>query len=394
MKVLFITTSLPINNGAGHSIRSYHIYTELCSFADVDVLSCNPNGVSFPLLKEFRKVNSYVGHIDIGWQKYFFGFQKRLNRDLKKILDTGCYDHIFIRYYNTALRLGALNLKNLILDCDDCYMELLAQQSEDIHLKGVNGLKQKLSFWFRAYNYFKNIKKIKRVFFAKQSSQMPWMDNFAIFPNKISYRSASAPPVKSHKVSVDTVKILFIGVLTYAPNHEGLYYFVNNVWPRVVSVCPQAILKIVGLGLPEEYFIKWKSDPSIQICGYVNDIEQVYEDVDISIVPVYKGSGTHIKVVESLMRAKTMVISPLAHRGYEDSLFDNQALFVASTVELYASQLITLINDKEKRIKMGEIGRKAVIAHYTIETSPQYFKDILCDRSLQEGKQCHGLTTP
>ncbi|WP_075187336.1 glycosyltransferase family 4 protein [Teredinibacter haidensis] len=387
MKILFIAPSLPINNGAGHAIRSYHVYTELCGFADVDVLSSNPNGVSYPLAKEFRENHSYMGHIDIGWKEYFFGFKKRLHRKLKKILNEGCYDYVFIRYYNTALRLGALKLKNLILDCDDCYMELLVQQNSELELKKIAKLKKNLSFKFRCYNYQRNLKKVRKVIFSKQSSQISWRSNFTLVPNKIAYRPFSIPASINKKAIKENVKILFIGVLNYAPNYEGLYHFVTNIWPRVFDECPQAKLKIVGSGLPEEYFLKWKNDCSIELCGYVHDIENVYKDIDIAIAPVYKGSGTHIKVMESLLRGKTMVISPLAHRGFEDSLLDSEALFVAPSVESYAKCLINLIKDKEMRITMGNIGRKAVIANHTLGECSLKFKEIIYNLSLIEGKR-------
>lgn len=385
MKILFIAPSLPINNGAGHAIRSYHAYTELRSFADVDVLSSNTVGVSYPLVKEFKKNHSYIGHIDVDWKEYFFGIQKRLHRDLKGILKRGNYDYVFIRYYNTAFRLGALKLDNLILDCDDCYLELLVQQNSDLELDKYEKLKKDISFKFRSYNYFENLRRIKKVIFSKKSSQIQWLDNFQLVPNKIAYRPE---PDKLNKSNVpDLVKILFVGVLNYKPNYEGLCNFVTNVWPLVRQACKQARLKIVGAGLPEELFIKWNQDASIQLCGYVNDIESVYEDIDIAIAPVYKGSGTHIKVMESLLRSKTMVISPLAHRGYEQSLRDGEVLHVAPTSSSYAECLISLINNKDRRVAMGAAGRKAVIAQHTLETSPQYFREIFSRLAVNESKR-------
>lgn len=385
MKVLFVCPSLPLNNGAGHAIRSYHAYTELRSFADVDVLTSNTVGISYPLARNFRKSHSYIGHINVDWKEYFFGFQRKLNRDLRTIIEKGSYDYVFIRYYNTAFRLGALRLDNLVLDCDDCYLELLVQHNSELSLNPIASLKTRISFKFRSYNYFKNLQRVKSVIFSKRSSQIRWLESFQLVPNKISYSAEKFQAMKSD--SINAVTILFVGVLNYGPNYEGLYIFVEDVWPLVKKCCPQAKLKIVGAGLPEKFFVKWKRDTRIEICGYIDDINSVYEDIDIAIAPVYKGSGTHIKVMESLMRSKTMVISPLAHRGYEQTLPDKKVLFVAPTVDLYAEYLITLINDENLRLAMGAAGRKAVIAQHALETSPKYFKETFRSLAATASKQ-------
>src|SRR5690606_26660298 len=153
MKILFIAPSLPVNNSSGGSIRSYQLYQELKSFAKVDVVTANSVGVSFPLLRAFKEENNHVGHVIISWQDYFFGIQNRLVGELNDILSQGNYDYVFIRYYNTAYRLGALKLKNLILDCDDCYLELLNQNSPLEGLGYFDRLSCSISKHFRKINY-------------------------------------------------------------------------------------------------------------------------------------------------------------------------------------------------------------------------------------------------
>jgi len=376
MKILFVAPSLPINNGAGHAIRSYQLYSELQTFADVDVVTANSVGISFPLIREFKKSHNYITHIDIDWRGYIFGVSYSLSKELRAILINGKYDYVFIRYYNTAYRLGALKIPNLLLDCDDCYLELLLQSEENIGSRFLERTQEKVSKFFRQFNYVRNIENIHRVTFSKKSSKIPWKKNFRLIQNKISY--VEPRRVDFSNVTPDSyVTILFIGVLNYAPNYEGLFYFVENIWPIIMNACPQVRLKIVGAGLPTEYFYKWSKDSKIQLCGFVKDIDSVYADVDLTIAPIYKGSGTHIKVMESLIRSKTMVISPLAHRGYEKTLLNEKSLYVAASTEEFSERIIQLVNDKNLREKMGRVGREAVISHHTIETSPPELETLL-----------------
>lgn len=386
MKILFIAPSLPINNGAGHAIRSYQLYTELTAFANVDVVTANSVGVSFPLIREFKKNHNYLQHIDIDWEDYFFGNSYPLSSSLNKILSNEKYDYVFIRYYNTAYRLGALKIKNLILDCDDCYLELLAQQDRHKTSGKIKKLTTTISDEFRRFNYTKNIRSIERVIFSKESSQIEFLNNFTLISNKISL-VATQHTVPSNSKDCSGATVLFVGVLNYEPNYEGLFHFVTQIWPLVIFACPHAKLKIVGTGLPPEYYREWSKCPHIEICGFVPDIEDVYADVDLAIAPVYKGSGTHIKVMESLIRSKTMVISPLAHRGYENSLRNEQCLFVADSVDIFAERLIQLISDKTLREKMGADGRNAVITHHTIEANSRLLERVFTRTSENDGSR-------
>lgn len=365
MKILFIAPSLPVNNGAGHAIRSYQIYNELKAFASVDVITASSVGVSFPLIKEFRKSNSYISHVDIDWKEYFFGLSYPLSKDLEKILSENEYDYVFIRYFNTAYRLGAFKLSNLILDCDDCILELMCQQDNTENQGLLKTLLSKISNRSKERNYVNNLRRVNGVIFSKVSSKMQWENNFYLAPNKIKL----VPIASEDRKNKNFVTILFVGVLNYAPNYEGLFHFVSKIFPGVVAACSNVRLKIVGSGLPPEYYKAWSKNPNIEICGYVPDINSVYADVDIAIAPIYKGSGTHIKVMEALVRSIAMVISPLAHRGYEHSLLDSDSLFVADSVELFTQRVIELSQNSGLRKAMGSKGRKAIISHHAIENS-------------------------
>lgn len=383
MKILFITPFLPINNGSGGAIRSYQLYEELRLFAQVDVLIANGAGISFPLLKEFKISHNYVGHIEIYWDQPFLEVRKSLHPALKDLLRRGKYDYVFIRYYNTAYWLGALALESLILDCDDCKLELLGQQKK---IKAKNILERySASFikYVRRINYIRNISSANKVIFSKKSYEIEWRDNFYVVPNKIS-------PIKIFDLGCRdslSTKILFIGVLNYAPNIEGLDHFIEKIWPLVLEKKKNITLKIAGNFLPNFYKLKWQSCEGVEYVGFVENIEDAYGDVDFSIAPVYQGSGTHIKIMESLMRARPMVISKLAHRGYEDTLLDGDSLFVAQNDIDFAKKIILLAEDKKIRDRMGLTGYEKVLYHHSINRDSVYLRPILIESERQNSIQ-------
>lgn len=375
MKVLFLSPGLPVNHGSGGAIRSYHLYTELRQLGKVDVITCSFSDIDDDELKEFETSNnSYIGHVKIPYKKGFYLKNVPLNNELAEIIQHGNYDYIFVRYYNTAYHLGLFELSNLILDCDDYLSEMIYQElesKEKIFRAHSFGYKKFLN-WF-SFNilksrykktirkYVANISKCQRVIFSNKNELFENLANLIVVPNKISMPAA---PKGSPRI-VD-VRILFVGVLNYEPNANGLDRFLSHIWPTIIKRRPNIELKIVGRGLTDYLRYRWGNIKGIKICDFIENIEDVYADVDFSIVPIYEGSGTHIKVMESLLFKKTAVISKFAHRGYQDTLLDGDSLYVAYNEVDFIRKLLNLIDSPETRNRMSVNGYENVCRHHVM----------------------------
>ena len=65
----------------------------------------------------------------------------------------------------------------------------------------------------------------------------------AVIPNAadIEYyqpRSTDPPP--------DGRTVVFFGLLSYVPNIDGAIHFIQDIWPRIAEVHPEARCKIIG----------------------------------------------------------------------------------------------------------------------------------------------------
>lgn len=374
MKILLIGSQLPINNGSGGTIRGHQLWLDLCAFSEVDLVTTNPTGLEPPASQDDIERYNYLGHIFAPWDCPWYLSQREMPSELRAIIDKGDYDYIFVRYYGTAATLGVFGLKNLIIDCDDCLLEVAAQRLKGRSLKET--LKNHVRFWVFRFFYLKNLAKAKYALFSKKSSQVKWQPNFAMLHNRISLpkviTAASQSPSNSGAVT-----ILFVGNLAYEPNSTGLDYFLVNIWPSLVSARPNARLKIVGGGLAETYKQQWHAIRNIELCGFVEDIESVYSDIDFAIAPVYRGSGTHIKILESLIRKKTLAISKLAQRGYEETLVHQQSLLVANSNQEFAENMIALIDSPQLRNSLAANGFEQVMQHYAMNPQRSALQGIL-----------------
>lgn len=114
-------------------------------------------------------------------------------------------------------------------------------------------------------------------------------------------------PLRSQKT-----KLLFVGKLDWAPNKDGLRWFLHEIWPFVDH--RKLELKIVGGG-GENWTENFYSFPSLKFLGFIEDLKNVYAEADYTIIPIRFGSGTRIKVIESISRGVPVISTTLGVQG-------------------------------------------------------------------------------
>jgi glycosyltransferase involved in cell wall biosynthesis len=136
------------------------------------------------------------------------------------------------------------------------------------------------------------------------------------FDEKIFYPSQKYNQKIREKLDIGkNPLILFCGKLDYLPNKEAVYVIRWKVLPRVLEKIPDAKFLIVGGG----YEFNLKQD-SLIFTGPVNHIERYINASDLVIVPVLKGGGTRIKILEAIACGKTVITTKKGIEGLEKEL--------------------------------------------------------------------------
>lgn len=375
LNILFISPYLPLESGSGGIMRTNQLYKEIEHNYNVDFVLSDPFLKHSKSTEQFKKSKNYKGNLLINtWNQPKLFTNQKINIKIQKILESNNYDYIFVRYYSTAYWLGLIGLKNLIIDCDDCIIETNRQIESSITGSLLKrGLKIILNR-IREGRYFRNLNKCKIVLFSKKNNSIHWHKNFFVSPNKIAHTNSSF----LLKSSPCTYNILFIGLLNYSPNYTGLHHFITSIWPTIYKLLDAKVcLRVVGHGLPSQYRNIWSTYPGIEIMGFVDDINDAYNDIDLSIVPIYQGSGTHIKILEALIRGIPTVITPLAHRGFEETLKDGECILVAKNDQSFAEEIINLLNRKDLRLKQSKAGIEKVTENYIFFPGSLGLKEIM-----------------
>lgn len=354
MRVLLVSPVLPVKNSRyGMGIRSYQILQELATFADVDVITCGLHEIDEGEARDFGRTHRYLGHLSV-----VAGSTQNaepLPQRFAKLVDPHAYDYLFCRYYVTADALQLFEFENLVLDCDDCLIEVAQQNLDALRAR-----------------YVRNLSRPIHVLFSKRSTQIEWKSNFLLLENSV-IPIGGAPP--QCDASAET-RILFIGALDYGPNFHGVDRFLHRIWPRVREMRPNCVLRIAGTGLPERVRNAWQQFDGVQVLGFVNDKEALYRDTHFSICPIYRGSGTHVKVLESLIRARPVVLTKHSHRGYESTLLDGECVFVAGDDQTFFDRIVFLTDHPDICRSMGDMGATKVREHHSCPSVS--LKHVLC----------------
>jgi len=382
MKILFVTENMPLPAIAGSSQRTAILLRSIASFAKVDLFLLKGEKE-----KDFLKQSGYgvVGSFDVKKQEnlfsniyrvlfplYDYQAKKSISDNIKKTFEDGEYDLLIGRYVRPSLIAGLSKIGPSVIDVDDIDLSALKNRINSQHTSFLVKCILKHRLRILEKNFFKLLKPYKCLFLASdQDISLVEHDNKYVIPN-ISF---NAPTNATYTPSVSNT-ILWVGSFNHRVNLEGLDAFITNDWDKIIAICPAAILRVVGSHLPENMANKWSLINNVEIAGFVENLESEYIKAAFSIVPLWDGAGTKIKVLESFMFSRTSVVTEHAARGF-DVFKCNHSIEVADSNEDLINKTIALLNDTTRRHIMEQDGHRLVEEHFSSVSVTQSIKSAL-----------------
>ena len=156
-------------------------------------------------------------------------------------------------------------------------------------------------------------------------------------------------------------RIVFVGVMSYAPNIAAVEYFVQQVLPLIRSARPNAQFVIVGRD-PAPSVLALAGN-GVEVTGEVDDVRPHLDEAAVVVVPMQSGSGIKNKVLEALAMERAVVATPLAVEGIAAT--PGEHLLVASGSRQFADAVLHLLADPDERRRLGRAGRNLVKDRYT-----------------------------
>jgi glycosyltransferase involved in cell wall biosynthesis len=166
---------------------------------------------------------------------------------------------------------------------------------------------------------------------------------------------------------LDGRTVIFFGLLSYAPNVDGVTHFVQDIWPRIAEAHPDARLKIVG-GRPPPSLLAL-AGPRVQLTGFVPDLRPHLAAAAVVVVPLRLGGGTRLKIVEAMAMGKAIVSTALGAEGIE--AVPGRDLLIHDEPAAFADAVSRLLADPDLAARIGQSARRLAVQRYSWSEAAQ-----------------------
>jgi glycosyltransferase involved in cell wall biosynthesis len=136
-------------------------------------------------------------------------------------------------------------------------------------------------------------------------------------------------------------RVAFCGMMDYAPNHDGMMWFVRSVWPLIRASRADATLTIVGANPLPALTQLCSGDPSITVTGRVDDVREWLWDAAVGIAPLHVARGVQNKALEAIAAGLPVVITDAVAGGLPQQAM--AASRVANGAREFAASVLALL---------------------------------------------------
>lgn len=167
--------------------------------------------------------------------------------------------------------------------------------------------------------------------------------------------------------------ILFTGALNYAPNIEGVTWFLQEVWPKLkTSLGPKCPKLVVAGSNPSAEMRRLLDAAGAKLHADPPSLLPFLADAAVVIVPLRSGRSMRLKILEAMAAGRAVVSTP---RGAEGLLLaPGYDIWIADPADKFASAVSRLVENPALRTETGEHAAQTADARY----------DWSCSRALLE----------
>lgn len=350
-KTLVITTHHPLPETTGANMRTMHFVRFFRQLGQVDLVYTFGSGSSASGESPFRSESQIGLRANSGFAQRFiegvlrgrpvpvYSYHGQARDLLVRLIHDQAYDYVLIRsaYASGVLfDLPKAVLSRSILDLDDSISDSLYEQ----FLADVHGARRLLLLFNRLLvrAHEERSARASAVCLICNEKDRARLTNSlgsgpVLVPNVFS-PPGPHPTVRSLDGFPRGNRLLFVGTLSYAPNEEGLRWFLADVFGPFRLRFPDASLTVVGRSPSASLAALCETTSGVELHADVDDVLHFYADSRAVVVPLRSGGGTRVKILESAF-AKRPVLSTAVgadgldfRDGSEVLLFENAEEFI------------------------------------------------------------------
>jgi glycosyltransferase involved in cell wall biosynthesis len=176
-----------------------------------------------------------------------------------------------------------------------------------------------------------------------------------VIPNGVDLRSV---PFRRPSER-DGFDVLFVGLMSHAPNVVAARFLALEVMPLVLRDEPRARLVLCGMNPAREVLAL--ADEHTQVTGFVPSVQPFLDASAVYANPLRHGAGTSLKVLEALAAGVPLVSTAIGVRGFELAVGGDYRQ--AETAAEFAREILATFRDRVSSDTTAARGRAFAERH-------------------------------
>jgi polysaccharide biosynthesis protein PslH len=320
-KILFISYSGPLPLTDGKRQRTHALLKALEEQYVIDFLVISNDHDYRLAVSEYKSTSVKFFTCKEGNNSWRKSFRKKLGllftRDsdvsayISRLTAANSYSFVFSRYIYPVVHIPPG--PRVICDIDDDLAEILSSRIGS-SLSFFKRMRLKQISWVNRIAYSRLLKRLHLALFVKEENRSI---RSAVIRNLPFQLLLGAPTVFQ---PCSQSRLLYVGKLSYAPNLQGIVWFLENVWGGLRAAIPSVRLTIVSNTNVERdsFHNLLRQHDGIELLINVKDLREVYLRHAVVLAPVFEGGGSNIKVAEALLMGRPVVTTSFGSRGFGD----------------------------------------------------------------------------
>ncbi|MFC1704251.1 glycosyltransferase family 4 protein [Candidatus Omnitrophota bacterium] len=383
MKILIISNSLPFPPNTGEKIRNFNLIKRLSNHHKVSLVSLITPEVEDSLISELRKYCASVETVVLKKRSKM----SHLPGVIWCLLSGKPLDATFTFLREMGEKIGRLE--------DDEHFDIIQIEHSFMapYIKAIpknSSAKRVLVFHNIGFIQFMRMYKVEKNFYKRVRFLFNWIpmrrweahvaENFdkclatssfdkrilqtinqrldiAVIPNGVDTQlHTPLPKAESAR------NLLYMGTMDYHPNIDAVLYFYKEIFPKIKKNISDCKLFIVGRR-PPQAIRDLQRDKSVEVVGFVENIQPFYEQSAVSIVPLRAASGTRLKILESMALGRPVVSTSVGCEGL--NVAHKKNILVADNPSSFARNVTELLTDSMLWQRIRNDARKFVEENYS-----------------------------
>jgi polysaccharide biosynthesis protein PslH len=142
-------------------------------------------------------------------------------------------------------------------------------------------------------------------------------------------------------------KLFHIGAMDWQPNINGINWFIENVFSKLVETNNEFELHLAGRNMSKSFIEKNENRKNVFLHGQVQSSQEFMFQNHLLVVPIFEGSGMRVKIIEAFSYNIPVLCNSIAIQGIEKEFRNKKTASILDSANDMIQFLKTINNNLE-----------------------------------------------